>query len=193
MYFRVTYFFWIVSYCCGWHGKTTEYGRSWRNNKNLIRALKWLIFCSGFNHTCSRFNSLPMQFVFLCTVCICLQWTVDLLVIVAFYIYTHTQTQTHIHTHTHTFIHFTGNRLGAQSEKWRRCCGEYCMMFQKDGSGSSSRKTARAYGFCSHLSPRQAAKISLAYTQVRDLSASAHAFLQFAHCAAPAHYYWWSF
>lgn len=54
---------------------------------------------------------------------------------------------------TRTLIHFTGNRLGAQSEKWRRCCGEYCMVFLKAGSSTGSRKTARTYGFQLPLVP----------------------------------------
>lgn len=37
---------------------------------------------------------------------------------------------------------FQGNQLGAQSEK-RRHCGKYCMMFQRDGSGSSPRLQSR--------------------------------------------------
>lgn len=102
----------------------------------------------------------------------------------------------------HTSERFTGKQLGARSEKWRHCCGKYCMMSQTDGSGSKFQKNSPRFSvFRSRSSLWQTASFSHTYahahahSQVRDLSASAAAAapLQFAHWAAPAHYYWWSF
>lgn len=70
----------------------------------------------------------------------------------------HVQTRTHMCTRSYISQE---NQLGAQSEKCRRCCGKYCTMFQRDGS---QKKTASAYGFCSHLSPRHTTKISHIHT-----------------------------
>lgn len=67
------------------------------------------------------------------------------------------------------------------------------MMFLKAGSSTGSRKTARTYGFQLPLVPTAKSQ-NITHTrtdtqQARDLSASAHASLRFAHCTAPAHYY----
>lgn len=54
--------------------------------------------------------------------------------ITALFLYPVVQKQRHKHIDM-----FDRNQPGAQSERRRRCCGKYCMMLQRDGSGSSLR------------------------------------------------------
>lgn len=85
----------------------------------------------------------------------------------------------HTYTHTHTFIHFTGNEPGAQSEKWRRCCGEYCMTFQKDGSGSSSRNSPRLWFLLPLVPAANRQNITRTHTQTGERPIS------FRSCPSP--------
>lgn len=87
----------------------------------------------------------------------------------------------HVNTHTHTFRYFTGNWLGTQSEKWKRCCSEYCMIFWRMVQAPVPEKTAFTYGFGSHLSLRRTAKIS----HIRSRTHTQEKPITFRSCPSP--------